>query len=71
MKFLEFEDKVKNWIGNNRIKWCFILFTLGLTLGFLANRLLGSDLRQGMIMAFSYGFLLVIIEISVGGSGIN
>ena len=71
MKFFKFEDKIKNWIENNRIKWGCILFFLGLTLGLFGNILLGGDLRQGFIMGFIYAFLLVIAEIFLGGSGID
>jgi len=70
-KFFEFEEKVKNWIENNRIKWCFLLFILGFVLGHLANIALGGEIRQGFAMGFGYAILLVIIEISAGGSGIN
>jgi len=71
MKILELEDKVKNWIENNRVKWCFILFGIGLSLGLFSNLLFGGTSRTGAIMGFSYAFLLVFIEIKAGGSGIN
>ena len=69
--FFKFEDKLKNWIENNRVKWCCILFVTGLSLGFLGNFLLGGSSRVGTTMGLSYAFLLVIIEISAGGSGID
>ena len=68
-KFFEFEDRVKNWIENHRFKWCFLLFTLGFILGHIANLLLGGRFEQGFVMGFSYAILLVIVEISAGGSG--
>ena len=71
MKILKFEDKVKHWIENNRIKWGFILFGMGLGLGLGANLLLGGDSSQGLKMGFIYAFLLVFIEIKTGGSGID
>ena len=71
MKFLEFEEKVKHWIENNSIKWGFILFGVGLGLGLGANILLGGDNSQGFKMGFAYAFLLVIVEVTAGGSGID
>ncbi len=70
-KLLVFEDKVKTWIENNKIKWCFILFGVGLGLGLGANLLLGGDNTQGFNMGFAYAFLLVIVEVTAGGSGID
>ena len=63
--------KVKTWIENNKIKWCFILFGIGLGLGLGANLLLGGDNTQGLKMGFIYASLLVFIEIKAGGSGID
>ncbi len=71
MNFFKFEDRVKHWIENNRVTWCFILLFVGLTIGILSNILLGGTSRQGTIMAFTYGFLLPIVELTTGGSGIN
>jgi len=71
MKLIKLENKVKNWIENNRIKWCCILFVTGLSLGFLGNLLLGGSLKVGTTMGFTYAFLLVFIEIKAGGSGID
>jgi len=71
MKSLKFEEKIKKWIEKNGVKWCFILFAIGLTLGILASVLLGGDTRQSGMMGSGYGFLLVIVEITVGGSGTN
>ncbi len=70
-KLFELDNKVKTWIENNRIKWCFILFSLGLGLGLCANLLFGGNNTQGLKMGFIYAFLLVFIEIKAGGSGID
>jgi len=70
-KIFIFEDKVKNWIEKNRFTWCCILFGTGLSLGFFALNLLGNNNKQGIIAGFTYGFILVITEIGIGGSGID
>ncbi len=63
MKFVDrifnFEDKVKSWILNNRIKWCFFLFGVGILLGFFSTH------KQGV--GLLYGSLLVVIELTAGG----
>ena len=66
-KFFMFEDKVKNWIENNKIKWCFILFFVGILLGIVAGIFLGGN----FIGKFIFGFALVIVELFAGGSGID
>lgn len=63
MGFLEFEDKVKKWIEENRVWWCVILFFMGVSLIFLSI----GNLNGGILM----GYLLVLIEIAVGGSGVD
>lgn len=71
MNFYKFEDKLKNWIETHRFVWCFILFGLGLSLGFFFPLLLGADIRQGVGSGLGYGSLLVIIELTAGGGGID
>ncbi len=71
MKILKFEDKVKNWIENNRIKWGFILLGVGLGLGIFSNFLFGGAIKQGVTIGMGYAFLLVFIEYTSGGSGID
>ena len=70
MNFLKFEDKVKKWIENNRVKWCFMLFFMGVLLGSSGALFLGAPLRQVTMMAFVYGSLLPIVELTSGGEGI-
>ena len=69
MNIFETEDKFKKWIENNGIKWGFILFGIGIILGILSSILLGAETQQATTTGFGYGLLLVIIEISAGGSG--
>lgn len=69
MKFLELEERIKNWIGNHMVLFCLILFGVGLGLGLLGNILLGGDTQQGFRMGFVYAFLLMVVEASAGGSG--
>ena len=71
MKLLEWEDKVKKWIENHRVSWGFLLFGLGLGVGLGANFLLGGNISQGFSMGFAYAFLLVVVEVTAGGSGID
>lgn len=67
MKLFEFEDKIKEWIGNHRITWCFILFFTGLGLGVLGNLILGGGSKQTVSMGFIYALVLPIIELTAGG----
>ncbi len=71
MDILKVEDNIKNWIGKNRITWCFILFLFGLGIGIFGNLLLGGDSNQMMNMGILYAFLLPIIELTSGGEGID
>lgn len=72
MKF-EFENKVKEWIEINRIKWILFLGILGVSLGIAEIYLLDVGLYTitGLIMCFTYGSVLMICEVFMGGSGIE
>lgn len=70
-KILDFEDKVRRWIEQHRIKWIFILFTIGFSLGFFPSISLEAPIRQGIVYGLVYSFILVFVEITAGGSGIN
>lgn len=63
------DNRIKTWITNHRISWCFILFGLGLGIGLFGNLMLGGDSKQMMVMGIIYAFLLPIIELTSGGSG--
>ena len=75
MKLLErifiAEDKTKNWIEINRVKWYSILAITGALLGTTFNLLLHGDINQGFTMASSYSFFLIVCEFALGGEGIR
>ena len=60
MGFLEFEDKLKNWIEDHKVSWCFILFAVGLSLGLLSNFLLEGNLTRGSMMGFLFGVFALL-----------
>lgn len=60
---------LKNWIEEHRAVWIFLLAVTGFILGFGENYLLGGSLRQGFIMSFTYVALLIVCELTMGGSG--
>ena len=68
---IELDDKLKRWIETNRIKWIFILFSIGILIGIFGNMYVGGTLRQGAIMSLTYSIFLVVTEIFAGGSAIN
>jgi hypothetical protein len=70
-KYFIFENKLKDWFMKNRITWCVILFGLGVGLSILQNSLLGASFKQYFNNSILYGFILVTIELSVGGSEIT
>ena len=66
-KLLEFDAFVERWIQQNRIKWVFLIIFIGISVSMFANILLGGDTRQGLMMAFMYTTILVIIEFIMHG----
>ncbi len=66
MKLLELEDKIQNWIKNNKGKWYFILFGLGLGLGILSSKLFGSTNLSSFKTGIGYTFFLMIVEFYSG-----
>ncbi len=62
-------NKINIWIRENRVKWCYTLFMIGVIGGFAQVKLLGGSLKQAVLMAFIYGGLLVVVELILGGSG--
>ncbi len=68
-KFFICEDRVKLWIETNRITWGIMLFFLGLFIGIGSGILFGSTIKYMFLVGVSYGFLLVIVEVTAGGSG--
>lgn len=70
-KFFEWDENIKNWIGENRIKWCFILFGVGMGLSILYNSLLGSSINSYINIGLVFGTSLIFIELVAGGSGIE
>jgi len=70
-KIFELEDRTKNWIINHRIKWCFILMSMGMLLGLSGIYFIDVKLSQGFIMGTCYAFLLLLTEIGAGGQGLE
>ncbi len=68
-KLFRFENKIKKWIEDNRIKWYFVLFFVGVLLGISSGILLRGTIiiRYG----FLFGLGLITVEFFSGGSGID
>jgi len=70
-KILEFDESFNKWLINNRIKWCFILFGLGMILGLSGIIFIDMELKRAILMGLSCSSLLLIVEIGTGGKGIE
>ena len=70
-KLLEFDESFKNWLIHHRIKWCLVLIFLGMFLGLSGVFFIGMKLEQGIISGIGYTTLLLLVELSSGGKGVN
>ena len=62
-KIFIWEDKLTKWIMEHKISWLFILFVMGFCLGYFS-------LHKAKF-GFFYGGILMLIEIFMGGSGLE
>ncbi len=69
-KIHDFDRRIQNWIENNRIKWCFGLFFLGVLLAIGFNLLMNAPSQSYFRMSALFGSILVFTEIVAGGSGV-
>ena len=65
--FFEWENRCMNWISTHKFTWISLIFLVGILLGYSTNLIISGDFRQGTIMSFTYGFLLVMVDLSAWG----
>ncbi|KKN67325.1 hypothetical protein LCGC14_0461890 [marine sediment metagenome] len=65
--YFKWENKYMRWISTHRFLWVCLLFLVGFLLGFSGNLIVGGDFRQGTIMSFTYGLLLMVVDLSAWG----
>ncbi|MEX2017259.1 MAG: hypothetical protein WD876_02200 [Candidatus Pacearchaeota archaeon] len=70
-EFLEFEERIKNWIEKNRFKWYSILAIVGISLGVVYSLSLTGTLSKAPQMSVAYSFILFIAEYTLGGKGLE
>lgn len=70
MSMIKFDEKIQRWIEENKIKWCFGLFFLGVLLAIGFNLLTNAPPQNYFRMSLLFGSMLVGVEIIIGGSGV-
>jgi len=53
----------KEWTKKHRIKFCFILFVLGIGISFLQPLFLGGSIRDNIVMGIVYGTIFILVEV--------
>lgn len=66
-----FDEKIQKWIKENRIKWCFYLFGLGVVLGIGFSYLTNSPPQTYFRMSLLFGLIFPSVEMIAGGSGVS
>lgn len=69
-RIYDFDKRIQSWIENNRIKWCFGLFFLGVLLAIGFNILMNAPTQNYFRMSFLFGGIFVFVELVAGGSGV-
>ena len=69
-RIYDFDKRIQSWIENNRIKWCFGLFFLGVLLAIGFNILMNAQTQNYFNMSLLFGSMFVFTELIAGGSGV-